>query len=50
MVTRKGDLSDILSEAASESVLQSWPIPVLTILMAMLAGIIMWFLVGIMHA
>lgn len=49
VVTRNGDLSDILSEAASESVLQSWPIPVLTILIAMLAGIIMWFLVRIMH-
>jgi len=50
VVTRKGGLSDILSEAASESVLQSWPIPVLTILMAMLAGIIMWFFVSIMSA
>lgn len=47
VVTRKGDLSMILTEAASDSVLQSWPIPVVTILMAMLAGIIMWFLVSI---
>lgn len=45
VVTRKGDLSMILTEATSDSVLQSWPIPVVTILMAMLAGIIMWFLV-----
>ena len=47
VVTRKGDLSMILTEAASDTVLQSWPIPVVTILMAMLAGIIMWFLVCI---
>lgn len=47
VVRRKGDLSMILTEAASDSVLQSWPIPVVTILMAMLAGIIMWFLVSI---
>lgn len=50
VITRKGELSMILTEAASDSVLQSWPIPVVTILMAMLAGIIMWFLVGIMLA
>ena len=50
VVTRKGELSMILTEAASDSVLQSWPIPVVTILMAMLAGIVMWFLVGIMLA
>lgn len=50
VVTRKGDLGMILTEAASDSVLQSWPIPVVTILMAMLAGIIMWILVCIMFA
>ena len=48
VLKRKGGLSMILTEAASDSVLQSWPIPVVTILMAMLAGIIMWFLVCIM--
>lgn len=50
VVTRKGDLSMILTEVASGSVLQSWPISVVTILMAMLAGIIIWFLVCIMLA
>lgn len=50
VVTRKGDLSMILTEVASGSVLQSWPISVVTILMAMLAGIIIWFLVRIMLA
>lgn len=45
VVTRKGDLSMVLTEAAGGSVLQSWPISVITILLAMLAGVIMWFLV-----
>ncbi|KAL9950407.1 hypothetical protein ACROYT_G042895 [Oculina patagonica] len=44
VVTRKGDLSAVLTKVAGGSVLQSWPISVITILLAMLAGIIIWFL------
>ena len=46
VVTRKNELGMILTEAASGSILQSWPISVITILMATLAGIIIWFLVS----
>ncbi|KAJ7323753.1 hypothetical protein OS493_030877 [Desmophyllum pertusum] len=47
VVTRKGDLSMVLTKVASGSILQSWPISVVTILLAMLAGIIIWFLVAV---
>lgn len=50
VVTRKGDLSMVLTKVAGGSVLQSWPISVITILLAMLAGIIIWFLVCTMKA
>ena len=47
VITRKTDLSMVLTQVASGSVLQSWPISVVTIVMAMLAGIVIWFLVRI---
>ena len=51
VMTRKGDLSMVLTNVAGGSVLkQSWPISVITILLAMLAGIIIWLLVCTMQA
>jgi len=47
VITRKKELGMILTEAASGSILQSWPIFALTIMMALLAGIIIWFLVSL---
>lgn len=47
VITRKKQLSTILTKATSGSILKSWPISVITIMMAMLAGIIVWFLVRI---
>lgn len=47
VITRKSDLSKVLTQVASGSALSSWPIAVVTVVMATLAGIIIWFLVGI---
>ena len=47
VITRKKQLSTILTKATTGSILKSWPISVVTIMMAMLAGVIVWFLVRI---
>ncbi|RMX54060.1 hypothetical protein pdam_00013141, partial [Pocillopora damicornis] len=44
VITRKSDLSKVLTQVASGSALSSWPIAVVTVVMATLAGIIIWFL------
>lgn len=46
IITRKKEISVILTKVTSGSVLQSWPITVLTASIAMLAGIIIWSLVS----
>ena len=46
VITRQQELGKILTEAASSSILQVWPIIVITFTMAVLAGITMWFLVS----
>ena len=48
IITRKKqDLSSILTNVAGGSILDSWPVIVFTVVMAMLAGIIVWFLVSL---
>lgn len=46
VITRQQELGKILTEVASGSILQAWPIIIITFTMAVLAGITMWFLVS----
>ncbi|XP_022783117.1 uncharacterized protein LOC111323926 isoform X4 [Stylophora pistillata] len=44
VITRKSDLGLVLTQLASGSVLSSWPIAVVTVVTATLAGIVIWCL------
>lgn len=49
LITRKKQLGVILTKATAGSILDSWPIIVFTVVLAILAGIIVWFLVSLLE-